>query len=215
MNIEGWPKKYKPAVWQLDFVHKYIEQPKAKSLLVAAPGTGKTITALYAAHLMREQKTIDALIVLNDYAALREQWKYVASEVGFNLSDSIEQYREGEHDGVSLTVQSLNDTKRVDDLMSLSSGSTCFGIVDESHRTNKRINEIVSKVLDSNVNNKFLFISGTAALTHDMFDEEYRFDSEYIFQDSVLKAPATKIEIAHFSPSFSRSSKADKQKCPN
>ena len=113
MTVKEWPQRYNLSVWQSEFAQKYLEQHKPKSLLVAAPGTGKTITALYTARLMREQNLSDSLIVLNDISALREQWKHVASEVGFNLSSTIEQYRKAEHDGLSITVQSLNDDDRI------------------------------------------------------------------------------------------------------
>src|SRR5262245_26086890 len=203
MIVKEWPQRYKLGAWQLEFAQKYLEQRQPRSLLVAAPGTGKTITALYTAHLMRDQNFTASLIVLNDLSVLREQWKRVASDVGFNLSDTIEEYRKTEHDGLSITVQSLNDNDRIGKLLDIAHDSACFGIVDESHRSNKNINQVVTKVLDANSNNKFLFISGIAPLAEDRFDTQFRFNTEYIFQDSIVKLRETKIQIAHFSPSFS------------
>lgn len=42
--------------WQRDFVEDFLEQPSRKSLLVAAPGTGKTGASLSAAKRMLQGK---------------------------------------------------------------------------------------------------------------------------------------------------------------
>jgi restriction system protein len=203
MALKEWPQRYKLRPWQLEFAQKYLEQHKPMSLLAAAPGTGKTITALYTAHLMLEKGNSDSLIVLNDVRALKAQWEHVTTEVGFNLSDDINQYHRTEHDGLNITTQSLKSGESIQKLLDLAKESNYFGIVDESHRINKTINEVVDKFLRVNNKNRFLFIGGNTALTQDTFDEQFRFNSEYIFQDSIIKLPETKIEIAHFSPSFS------------
>lgn len=203
MAVKEWPRHYLLRPWQMEFAQKYLEQRKPRSLLVAATGTGKTISALYAAHLMRAQNFSNSLIVINDRSELREQWKHVASEVGFDLSETIDHYHKTEHDGLSITVQSLKSNDGVQKLLDLAESSNCFGIIDESHRYNRTINEIVDRLLHVNNKNRFLFIAGAAPLAKDAFDTQFRFNTEYIFQDSLVKLAETKIEIAHFSPSFS------------
>lgn len=203
MSLVKWPGRYALASWQLDFAKKYVEQRKPRSLLVARPGTGKTISALYAARLMREQSFSDSLIVLNDLSALKEQWRYVAGQVGFSLSDSIDNYSPANDDGLSISVQSLNSDKRLHKLLELAKNSNWFGIIDEAHRSNKTINSVVDEIISANTDNRFLFISSAPPKGQDSFDFQFRFDTEYIFQDSVVKLSATKIEIARFSPSFS------------
>ena len=105
MTFKQWPQHPKLAAWQLDFAEKYLEHHKPRSLLVAAPGAGKTFAALYTAHQMRKQNFSELLIVVNDRTILREHWKSVASEVGFSLSETIDLYRKTESDGLSITVQ--------------------------------------------------------------------------------------------------------------
>ena len=203
MTVKEWPHRYNLRAWQLEFAQKYLEQQKPRSLLVAAQELVRQLQLCTPRILCGNEKFTDSLIVLNDLSVLREQWKHVASEVGFNLSDTIEEYRKTEHDGLSITVQSLHDNDRIDKLLDIAHDSACFGIVDESHRSNKSITHVVTKVLDANSNNKFLSISGTAPLGEDSFDRQFRFNTEYIFQDSIIRLRETKIQIAHFSPSFS------------
>jgi superfamily II DNA or RNA helicase len=46
--------KFELSKWQSDFVEDFLQQPSRKSLLVASPGTGKTVAALSAARQMLE-----------------------------------------------------------------------------------------------------------------------------------------------------------------
>lgn len=202
MAPKGWPKRYNLRPWQLEFAHKYLEDHKPLSLLASAQGTGKTITALYTAHLMLEKGISESLLVLNDAQELKAQWKQVTTEFGFNLSDNIDQYRRTEHEGLNITTQSLKSGESIKKLLNLAKESNFFGIIDESHRTNKTIKEVVDEFLQLNVKNRFLFIAGNTPHAQDTFDKQFRFNSEYIFQDSFIKLPETKIEIARFSPSF-------------
>src|SRR5579862_3222655 len=104
---DQWPDRYKLSAWQSDFVQRYLKERHPRSLLVATPGTGKTITALFTAKRMLESKFSSSIIVINDLNVLRDQWKNTASKLGFNLSDSVDEYRKTAHDGLNLTVQSL------------------------------------------------------------------------------------------------------------
>lgn len=57
--------------WQREFADSYLESPKARSLLVAPVGTGKTVTALYVAQRMLKHAIVDAILVMSDHRAGR------------------------------------------------------------------------------------------------------------------------------------------------
>jgi hypothetical protein len=198
-----WPTRCNLRNWESEFVQKYLEQRHPRSLLVAAPGTGKTITALFTAKRMLESNFSSGLVVINDSGALRNQWKQVASQCGLNLSDSIDRYSKNQHDGLSISIQTLNSDQRRLRLMDLGATSDWFGVIDESHRRNKAIETIVGDLLNANRNNRFLFIAGAMPLAADSFDVQFRFNTEYLFQESIVRRPETRIEIANFAPSFS------------
>jgi superfamily II DNA or RNA helicase len=44
--------------WQQEFVDQFVSQQRSKSLLVAAAGSGKTMTALIAASKMLERESL-------------------------------------------------------------------------------------------------------------------------------------------------------------
>lgn len=201
IDTQQWSKGL--SSWQKDFAQTYLAQSKRKALLVASPGTGKTSTALYTAALMRERHICDSLMILNDRSDLRNQWTQLATKFGLNLRDNVDLYRKSQHDGFSITTQSLRNPDRFSRLLDLAKSQNWFGIVEESHRTNKSVNEIVDKVLDANTNSKFLFIVSDPPSIRDDFDAQFRFGTEFIFQDSIVRLPETKVEISRFSPSFS------------
>ena len=92
-------------IWQQDFVNELLSQPPTRSLLVAAAGTGKTTTALFAAHKLLEHGVLDSVFVISDQLALRDYWRHAASLYGMELENSLESHL-GRH-GVSVTLQSL------------------------------------------------------------------------------------------------------------
>jgi HJR/Mrr/RecB family endonuclease len=202
-----WPVRYTLRHWQSEFVEAYLQQRHPRSLLVTSPGTGKPITALFAAKRMLEEKISSALIVINDSNNLRDQWKHIAGECGFKLSDSIDLYRKTEHDGLSITVQTLRKEQKLQELLNLGAMSNWFGIVDEGHTRNEGIHAVVNTLLDANEKNRFLFIASALPLATDSFDAQFQFNTEYVYQDSIVRRPETKIEIARFAPSFSILSK--------
>lgn len=152
---------------------------------------------------MLQSKFSSALIVINDSVVLRTQWKQVASECGFNLTDRIDQYHKTKHDGISITVQALTSDEHRARLLHLGATLDLFGVVDESHRSNKAINTIVSDLLSVNEKSRFLFVAGTTPSAADSFGAQFRFNTEYFFQESILRRPETKIQIVPFAPSFS------------
>lgn len=199
--------------WQLDFVNRYLSDRKSRSLLVAKVGTGKTITAMYTASKMIENNYSDSLLIISDTAALKEQWKYVGGSAKIEFIDKINETIDFRNKGVGITIQSLRG-KEEPNLIKAVTNNNFFIVIDEAHRhsNNKQLNNFLSKALEVNEENKILLISQTAEIGNTIFDKEYRFDTQYIFQDSIIKLPEIRIEIAHFSPSFSILEKLLKQK---
>jgi len=97
--------KYALAEWQEAFVSSFLTSPKSRALLVAAAGTGKTVTSLHLSKRMIDSGIVDGTLVLTDRLVLRDQWANVAANFGIDLTRS---FKESEmHDGSAVTVQSL------------------------------------------------------------------------------------------------------------
>lgn len=188
------------ASWQQDFVDQFLSQENTKSLLVAAPGTGKTMTALFAANKMLERKAVDALMVISDRLALRNQWRYAASDYGIALEESLESNPGG--NGVSTTLQSLQ-TKGAEARIEAAARSRRWLIIaDDTAYEIGPLASIVDRILSLNEGSKALFISRHVpqALS---YEAEFRFRTEIILDRSILEANTTALHVARFSPSFS------------
>ena len=79
------------APWQKNFVDAYLTAAKPRSLLVAAPGTGKTHTALHLAQRMVVSGAADAMLIISDRRVLQNQWRSVASKYSIELATTTEE----------------------------------------------------------------------------------------------------------------------------
>lgn len=150
---------------------------------------------------MVEQGLSDSIIVVNPMAILREQWKNVAREVGFNLCTDIKKYDRTQHHGLSLTTQYV--TENVRSILDSTEDTNWFAIVDESDMNRSTIDRISEDFLRTNDRNRFLLLASTLPSAKDTFDAQFRFNMEYLFQASIIQRAETKIELARYSPSSS------------
>ncbi|MFC5743585.1 restriction endonuclease [Dyella tabacisoli] len=187
------------APWQQNFVDQFLRQKNSKSLLVAAPGTGKTATALFAANEMLSRSEVDSLLVISDRLMIRDQWSHVAARYGIDLGTSLESYLD--RNGASATLQSLWTRGAAELIEEAARARRWFIMADDPAYETKSLVSLVDRMLSLN-NSKALFISQHLP-TGLSVDSEFHFASELILERSILDAPPTEVRIARFAPSFS------------
>ena len=62
------------AEWQQRFVEQFVASTAQRHILVAAPGTGKTVTSIVAAYEKLKAAEGKQLVIVTDTLGLREQW---------------------------------------------------------------------------------------------------------------------------------------------
>jgi hypothetical protein len=189
-----------PAKWQEEFVSKYLSEPKAKSLLVATPGTGKTVTALYAAIKMLESGIVDSTLVITDGLALTEQWRYAANSYGIDLKGSIENFIRG--DAAALNIQSLLGHDLQPSIEEIGKSRRWLIIADDPSYKPKSVATLVDRLLNINKDSKALFMARNVPIELS-FEAEFRFNTEFILERSIIELPSTEMQVARFAPSFS------------
>lgn len=186
--------------WQEEFVSNYLSEPRAKSLLVAATGTGKTATALAAGRRMLEENYSDSFLVISDRSELRAQWQHAAQRFGLDLTDSIDEA--SRCDGASATLQSLRLRASTTSFQSAAIGKRWFIVADEMAWQSSSAAGIVDRMLALNSGSKALFIASHVPRELS-FEAEFNFPSEFILNRVVLESRATEIQISKYAPSFS------------
>lgn len=193
-------KSFELASWQMEFVEQYLRDTKAKSLLVAEAGMGKTVTALYTASKMLESRVIDSTLIITDRVVLRDQWRSAAHTYGIDLAGSIESHLHG--DGVVVNIQSLHSEKQHLSLEEIGQSRRWLIIADDPSFEPKAVAGVVDRLLAVNKDSKALFIARQIP-KEIPFESEFRFNSEFIFDRSIIQLLSTEIQIARFAPSFS------------
>jgi hypothetical protein len=188
------------AKWQMKFVDQYLRDTKTKSLLVTAAGTGKTVTALYAANKMLESRTVDSTLIITDRVILRDQWRSAAQTYGMDLAGSIDGYLRG--DGAAVNIQSLRSEKQHLSLEEVGKSRRWLIIADDPGSEPKAVAGVVDQLLASNKGSKALFIARQVPKELS-FESEFRFNSEFILDRSIIQLPSTELQVARFAPSFS------------
>ncbi|ANF24196.1 restriction endonuclease [Stutzerimonas stutzeri] len=185
--------------WQQIFIDDYVTSDAKKSLLVAAPGTGKTITTLSAAKKQLDNGRITSVVVISDRNILQDQWRHVGREIGLGLSDSLP----GSESGAAITFQSLNNHKKLKELSEFTKHRSSLIVFDEACRYINRAEEISEIASYENSDNKFLYLSSFPIKDRD-FDWKHSMGlgREFLFQPEIIQIPEAKIEISRYSPSL-------------
>jgi hypothetical protein len=192
--------KFELSKWQSDFVEDFLQQPSRKSLLVASPGTGKTVAALSAARQMLEGRVVDSILVVTDVTILKEQWRNQANAFGLNLAETLSGFRAA--DGIGMNIQALRSPKNEKPIAELARARRWFVIADDPSFEPKSVGTFIDRLLSYNEKSKALFISGAVPASLS-FEAEFRFNTEHILQRRIIERPDTEIRIARFAPSFS------------
>lgn len=189
------------APWQKKFVDQFLKSKNQRNLLVAAAGTGKTVTSIVAAYEKLKTGKCKVLVVVTDSLELREQWRHVAKEVNLELGEDLSQLTKNLNVGASVTYQSLLYKDRLETLRVLSTKGGLLLIVDEVHRYQDRAISVCEQIIKQEPSNQCLFISRTPIIGQ-AIDWRYEFGREYLFQPSLIRRPETRIQIVKYSPSI-------------
>lgn len=199
--MRDFGQTFQLAPWQLSFAEEYLANPRSTSVLVAPPGTGKTVTSLYVATQLRARGEVDGVLFLADRIALRDQWNHVAQDHGVELRSSLAELRMAA-DGGALTIQTATAAENADLIAEIAQSRRWLLVVDEYDRRQRSAMEFSSTVLRHNGGSKALFLTSTPLREH-AFDAEFRFHTEFIFNRDVLVAPETEARVSLHAPSFS------------
>lgn len=187
--------------WQQKFIDAYAVSNAQKSLLVAAIGTGKSITALSAARNKITDGAVSKVIVISAQP-LQEQWRQVGKELDLELAGSLSHLLTSHQQGAVITYQSLNNPNNLDLLKANAKDKSSLFIFDEVYRYLNKAEEISAEVTSLNKESKLLYLA-SSAIKNSEFDWQYEFGREFLFQSEIIQLPETKIEIVQFSPSLS------------
>jgi hypothetical protein len=183
------PPRTELAPWQREFVRSYLGNQQKRSILIANTGTGKITAALSLSKHLLGSGSADSVMVVAGLTAMDEQWRKAAGNREVELAIFI---AETVLDGGTLEENFFADAR----------SRRWFIIVDEPFAGRPPIDTFVDRVLDSNRASKALYLS-RSALGQSPFDEEFRFNTEYVSDPTTLAIPDTEIRIAQYSPSFS------------
>jgi superfamily II DNA or RNA helicase len=91
--------------WQTHARDLFLSQPKKNFTVAATPGAGKTWFSLVLAKLLKEEGTIERIIVVVPTDALRSQWADAAEETGLSLMPVTgpDDYDKAGYDGCVVT----------------------------------------------------------------------------------------------------------------
>ncbi len=197
MNIQN----FQLAEWQKRFVNEFVVSNSQRNMLVAAAGTGKTVTSIVAANQKLKAGKTKRIAIVTELLALRDQWKYVAKENGLNLADDVKGLSDRFYDGASITYQSLIDEERLGLLQEQANDGGLLVIIDEVDRYQKRAIEVCDEIISRDETNQCLFISRTPLIGYSL-DWTHEFGKEYLFEPNIIQLPETEIQVARFSPSL-------------
>jgi superfamily II DNA or RNA helicase len=125
-----------PRKWQREAHDRYVNLDKARFLLEACPGAGKTKWALWIARELIDRGEIQRVVVIVPLRTVRTQWAKVAREFGLRLDDRYRAAHGGAepkgYDGLVVTYGALLGTKAAVHAVHCADWPTLV-IVDEIH----------------------------------------------------------------------------------
>lgn len=184
--------------WQEDFINSYIREQPSKSLLIAHPGTGKTVTSITLAIELFSRNLINSIIVLSTHNATLLQWKNHFGKYGIKLNhiDDTDIFQ-----GLVLTHSHLRNNAVRDIIHSRLITSRCLIIVDESDFRSPSLQELNEFIDKKNLETKLLFLARSKP-TKFSFDSTFLATTElYVPQDLEINHALLE-RIQSQSPSF-------------
>lgn len=122
--------------WQEQCFRKYRLHADPNFLIVATPGSGKTVAALRLAHWLLDTSQVKRVVIVVPSSHLRFQWYKAAAEVGIQLDPTWENkhgHETADFHGIVVTYQSVA-TRDAPELHALNCArSSTLVILDEIH----------------------------------------------------------------------------------
>ncbi len=149
---------------------------------------------------MLSQGLSDSILLIADRSNTQANWRSLAKSYDLSLSVDIES--SNRQDGISATIQYLQQPKRAATLRDLASSKRWFIVADNTGHAPRSIGQVVDKLLAWNPANRALFVAHQ--FSGELPEEvEARFPSQSLFYRDVPAFRTTNIQIARYAPSFS------------
>jgi superfamily II DNA or RNA helicase len=132
-KLRGWPANLPLRRWQERALLNVNFFERRDTLVVATPGSGKTMLALVIAHMMLHNRKVSRVVVVCPTDHLRRQWAGAAARAGIDLdpfwsnADGVEA---SDYLGVSVTYQQVSFAP---DLYRMNCRQPTLVIFDEIH----------------------------------------------------------------------------------
>lgn len=186
--------------FQHEFVEAFAVSEEQRTMLVAAPGMGKTLTSVMAVRRKLRDGKCRKIVVVSEQIALQKYWQRIADANEINL-DPNDYSLDGTNDGISTTHWALDRAGRSKRLTSAAERGGVLLVFDDVHRLPRPAMQLTDEILSLDSTNQALFITNTP-LVGNHVGEDYDFGKEYLFEPTLIKAPETRVEIARYSPSI-------------
>jgi superfamily II DNA or RNA helicase len=132
-KLRPWPADVALRRWQERALLTSNFLDRDDALIVATPGSGKTLLALMIAHLMLHNNIVERLVVVCPTDHLRRQWASAASRVGMDI-DPLWSNADGvEADDFCGVVVTYQQVSYAPDLYRMNCGRHTLVIFDEVH----------------------------------------------------------------------------------
>lgn len=177
---------------QAAFVDSFVQRNDARTLLVAAPGTGKTLTARFAAMRMLAEGLVDRVHLVAGSRVLAEHWRHIFSE-----RDSVP--LEAGADAIHATTYAAlsRDPERV--WGSVPADARALFVFDEVEWISDRLEAIAVEALGRFPGSRALFLATTPPPLS--VDAEFAFGLEF-FGGDALEHATTRARLTRLAPSF-------------
>lgn len=176
--------------FQENFLQSFVARNDPRTLLVAAPGTGKTMTSHVAATRMIASGLIDRVLFVSGHRMLADQWQYIGQTTDpwpMNVADNI---------SATTTYASLaRDPDRM--WRAVPSDTRWLFVFDEVDWIGSRVEVIAADALARFPASRALFVS--TSVPPISVDSQFTF--EFFGSDALTRAD-TQTRLQQFAPSL-------------
>ncbi len=178
---------------QSDFLDGFLSGHDQRALLVAAPGTGKSLTALVAATRMLNQRLVDRVLFVAADRVTAEQWRRVLPK------NKLSWFERSAGTITGVTTYSMLSQAAERTWKDVPSETKWLFIFDDISWAATRLEAIASDALLRFPASRALFMS--TSVPSISVDKRFSFDTEYFSQDALAEA-TTQSGLIQLAPSF-------------